>query len=220
MSTRRLNLKDDLVWLKWWLILLALSFAIVGGGYWAALYNRGEMRRLEFGTRSNFDVINQEVTQIEESERIIVENIDRFNAMVANRLLDEEDRVSLLEDIRRIRNRLQLFPIDVEVREQSRRVLEYDEGVDYPDEQISVRSSEVLLRIPLLHEEDLTRFLGAFLNTEKLMVTTSCVITASNMNTSETLEIIERQIANCEFVWFTFRRELPAETEEFDDYAA
>lgn len=219
MAAYRRNLKDDLAWLKWWLILLGISFAIVIGGYWAALYYRGEMRRLEFGTRSNFDVITQEVTQIEESERIIVENIDRFNSIVADRLLDEEDRVSLLEDIRRIRNRLRLFPIDVEVREQNRRVLDYGEGIEYPDEQISVRSSAVLLRLPLLHEEDLTRFLSAFLNTGRLMVATSCTITASAVDSSGTLEVVERQIANCEFVWFTFRRELPADNEEFDEYA-
>ena len=219
MAARRNSLKDDLAWLKWWLILLAISIAIAIGGYWAALQYRGEMQRLEFGTRSNFDVITQEVTQIEESERIIVENIDRFNAMVADRLLDEEDRVSLLEDLSRIRNRLQLFPIDVEVREQNRRILEYGEAVEYPDEQISVRSSTVLLRIPLLHEEDLTRFLGAFLSAGRLMVTTSCTITASAVDVSGALEVVERQIANCEFVWFTFRRELPADNEEFDEYA-
>ena len=216
MAVRRRHIREDLAWLKWWLILLALCFAIAIGGYWASIYYRSDMRRLELGTRSNFDVITQEVTQIEESERIIVENIDRYNALVSNRLLEEEDRVSLLEDIRRIRNRFRLFPIDVEVREQSSRILEYPEGIEDADEQISVRSV-VTLRIPLLHEEDLTRFLGAFLNAGRLMVTTSCAITAPAIDASEQLEVVQRQIASCEFIWYTFRRELPSTDEEYDD---
>ncbi len=219
MAIRRRNIREDLAWLKWWLILLAICFAIAIGGYWAALYYRSDMRRLEIGTRTNFDVITQEVTQIEESERIIVENIDRYNALVSNGLLSEEDRVSLLEDIRRIRNRFRLFPIDVEVREQSSRTLDYDERVENPEEQISVRASVVMIRIPLLHEEDLTRFLGAFLNAGRLMLTTSCAITASSVDVSETFEIVEHQIANCEFIWYTFRRELPSTNNEFDEFA-
>jgi hypothetical protein len=219
MASQGRNLKDDLSWLRWWLALLALTFVTAIGGYWAALYYRSDMRRLEFGTRANFDAIIQEVTQIEESEQIIVENIDRYNHLVDDGLLAEEDRVSLLEDIRRIRNRFQLFPIDVEIREQSTRMLEYAEETEYPDERISVRSSVVMLRIPLLHEEDLTRFLGAFLNTRRLMVTTSCAVTASPSDEIEVFEIAERQIANCEFIWYTFRREFTTEDSEYNEFA-
>ena len=219
MAARRRNLKEDLAWLKWWLVLLAISLSIAIGGYWASLYYRGEMRQLEFGTRSNFDAILQEVTQIEESEQIIVNNIDRFNSLVANRLLDEEDRVSLLEDVRRIRDNLRLFPIDVEIREQTSHLLDYEEGMEFPEEFISIRSSTVMVRLPLLHEEDLTRFLNAFLNAGRLMVTTSCTITASSVDPAEALDLIAHQIANCDFIWYTFRRELPSDELEYDEFA-
>lgn len=218
MASRRHSIKDDLVWLKWWLVLLATSFVIAIGGYWAALNYLGETRRLEFGTRSNFDVILQEVTQIEDSERIIVENIDRFNSLAANGLLDEEDRVALLEDVRRIRDRYRLFPIDVEIREQTSHMLEYDEGIEFPEEFISIQSSIVMVRLPLLHEEDLSRFLDAFLNTGRLLVSTSCTLTASSVDPADALEVIVHQIANCEFIWYTFKRELPSEETEFDEY--
>lgn len=219
MAVRRRNIGEDLAWLKWWLLLLAICLSIAVGGYWASLNYRTEMRQLEFGTLSNFQVILQEVEQIAESERIIVENIDRFSALVANRLLDEEDRVSLLEDVRRIRDRFRLFPIDVEIREQTSRMLDYAEGVEFPEEFISIHSSEVLVRLPLLHEEDLTRFLSAFLDTGRLMVTTSCTITASSVDPLEALEVIAHQIASCEFIWYTFRRELPSEEDEYDEFA-
>ena len=219
MAVRRGNIREDLAWLKWWLVLLTISLAIAIGGYWTSLYYRTEIRQLEFGTRSNFEVIIQEVTQIEDSEQIIVENIDRFNSMVANRLLDEEDRVSLLEDVRRIRDNFRLFPIDVEIREQTSHLLDYEEGVEFPEEFISIRSSTVKVRIPLLHEEDLTRFLGSFLNAGRLMVTTSCTITSSSVDPAAALEIIAHQVASCDFIWYTFRRELPSEDPEFDEFA-
>lgn len=219
MAVRRRSIREDLVWLKWWLILLAIALSIAIGGYWTSLYYRGEMRQLEFGTRSNFDVILQEVTQIEESERIIVDNIDRFNSLAANDLLEEEDRVSLLEDVRRIRDRFRLFPIDVEIREQTSRMLDYGEGIEFPEEFISIRSSVVMVRLPLLHEEDLTRFLNSFLNVGRLMVATSCTINAASVDPLEALEVIVHQVANCEFIWYTFRRELPSEDGEFDEFA-
>ncbi|MFT4815748.1 MAG: hypothetical protein ACI80L_001875 [Pseudohongiellaceae bacterium] len=219
MAARRRNIREDLAWLKWWLVLFAISLSIAFGGYWASLYYRGEVRQLEFGTRSNFEVILQEVTQIEESEQIIVQNIDRFNSLAANRLLDEEDRVSLLEDVRRIRDNFRLFPIDVEIREQTSHMLDYEEGVEFPEEFISIRSSTVMVRLPLLHEEDLTRFLNAFLNAGRLMVTTSCTIINSSVNPAEALELVVHQVANCDFIWYTFRRELPSDDSEFDEFA-
>jgi len=219
MAVKRRNIKEDLAWLKWWLVLLAICLSIAIGGYWSALYYRGELRQLEFGTRSNFDILLQEVTQIEESEQIIVENIDRFNSLAANGLLDEEDRVSLLEDIQRIRDNFRLFPIDVEIREQTSRTLDYEEGVEFPEEFISVRSSTIAVRLPLLHEEDLTRFLNAFLGAGRLMVTTSCTITDSAISPEDELEIVAHQIASCSFIWYTFRRELPPQDDEFDEFA-
>lgn len=218
MAARRRNIREDLAWLKWWLILLGICIAMAGGGYWGSLYYRADMQRLEYGTRTNFDVIIQEVTQIEESERIIVENIDRYNAMVEDGLIGEEERVSLLEDIRTIRNRFRLFPIDVQIREQTSNILEYDESVENPEEQISVRSSIISLRLPLLHEEDLTRFLGAFLNAGRLIVTTSCNVVDSELDASETFDLVAHQIANCEFQWYTFSRDVPSEDENFDEF--
>lgn len=218
MAARRRNFREDLAWLKWWLVLFAISLSIAFGGYWTSLYYRGEVRQLEFGTRSNFEVILQEVTQIEDSEQIIVENIDRFNALAANSLLEEEDRVSLLEDVRRIRDNFRLFPIDVEIREQTSHMLDYEESVEFPEEFISIRSSTVRVRLPLLHEEDLTRFLNAFLNAGRLMVTTSCTITSAAIDPADALEIVAHQTASCSFIWYTFRRELPSEGAEFDEF--
>ena len=51
------------------------------------------------------------------------------------------------------------------------------------------------------------------------MVTTSCTITASSVDPQEALEVIVHQIASCEFIWYTFRRELPSEEGEYGEFA-
>ncbi|PCJ26399.1 MAG: hypothetical protein COA96_05195 [SAR86 cluster bacterium] len=207
MASHQRQRSEDLQWLKWWILLLLFAITVSTAIYWGAFYYQGEMRRLENGILTDFDVISQEIRQIESSERIIVENIDRFNTMTANQIMADEDRVSLLEDIRNIRNKYQLFPIDVDVREQNSQPLLYEEGIDYPDEDISLRSSIVQIRLPLLHEEDLTRFLADFLNTGRLMVSNECTIVATLLDGRNLLEFVEHQVATCEFTWYTLRRE-------------
>jgi len=165
------------------------------------------MRRQEIGIRSNTEVLNLELREIEQSERIIVENIDLFNLMQANGILDEENRVSLLEDISRIRDSLHLFPIDVEIEEQQRKLLEYEESITDFEEQISLRSSQIRLSMPLLHEEDLLKFVDRFLNTGRLILSNQCTVNRSLADEEQMLDVVEHLRAECEFYWYTLQRE-------------
>ena len=200
-------IKEDLQWLKWRLLLLAVCLAIALGLYFSALLFRNEMRRQEVGIRTNTEVLQLQLRQIEDSERVIIENIDRFNSIVADSVMEEENRVILLEDISRIRQRHHLFPIDIQIAEQERQVLGYDESVEFPEEQITLRSSVIEINMPLLHEEDLFRFYNDFLNTGRLLVTNRCTVTDALQSEEDILEVIEHQRAMCQFVWFTLRRE-------------
>jgi len=198
---------EDLRWLKWRLVLLAVALIISLTLYASALYFRNGMRRQEINVRTNTEVLQLELREIEQSERIIVENIDLFNAMVANGVLDEENRVSLLEDISRIRQRLNLFPIDIEIIEQERMLLNYDDYVEFPDEQITLRFSHIVMSLPLLHEQDLTRFLDEFLNTGRLIVVTECDVNRTLVDEDDALDLVEHLRAECEFNWYTLQRE-------------
>jgi hypothetical protein len=148
-----------------------------------------------------------QVQDVEGSERIIVNNIGRFNNMVVATVMDEENRVGLLEEIRAIRDRHQLFPISVEIQEQVRLLLEYGPGIEFPDEQISLRSSQIEIQMDLLHEEDLTRFLDDFLGSGRLMINNSCSIRELLISENNFLKHVEHQTASCEFQWYTLRRE-------------
>jgi len=207
MALKRRNLNEDILWLKWPLVFLGLAILVVVALYIGSSLYRDEVRLQAANASANLEVISGQVSDIEESERVIIENIDRYNTMVANSVLDDEDRVGLLEEISNIRDKYQLFPIAVEISEQERILLPYPPEVEFPDEQISLRSSQVRIRLPLLHEEDLVRFLSDFMGQERLMVNNRCVIGESPVEDDNNFEVVEHQVATCEFYWYTLRNE-------------
>lgn len=200
-------IREDLRWLKWRLVMLTIAVVIALGLYFGALLFRNEMRRQEVGIRTNTEVLQIQLQEIGQSERIIIENIDRFNSIVADAVMEEENRVVLLEDISTIRERHHLFPIDIQIAEQERQLLNYDESVEFPEEQISLRSSRIQIALPLLHEEDLARFFGDLFNTGRLLVPNRCTITNTLLDADDLFEVVEHQRAICEIYWFTLNRE-------------
>lgn len=207
MALKRRNIKEDLEWLKWPLVWLLISILAAVVLYLGTDYIRDEIRMDELNASAGLDVISEQVSAIEVSEQIIVDNIDRYNTMVANRVMEEEGRVALLDEISIIRERFQLFPISVEISEQDRILLAYPEEVEFPDEQISLRSSRVQVQIPLLHEEDLVRFLSAFLRDGRLMVVNRCALNDTPVLEEDILRVVPHQVATCEFYWYTLRNE-------------
>ena len=207
MALKKRSIKNDIIWLRWPVSLLGVVVAASLGLFASASMFRNEMQRDEFNALSDFDMISGQVAEIEQAESIITDNFGRYETMLANGVMREEDRVQLLEDITSIRQRHMLFPINVEIGEESRLFIPYPEEVDFPDEQITLRESQVRVSYALLHEEDLTRFLAEFLDGERLMVPTRCSMAAALESEEMALEIVQHQLANCEFNWYTFRQE-------------
>ncbi|MCH8175172.1 MAG: hypothetical protein IIC59_08325 [Proteobacteria bacterium] len=207
MALTSRQLKQDVLWLKWPLIVTAVLICLCIGVIVAANLYRDSIQRREQLAFEGFDLLSGQVQAIAESERIIIENIESFNTMVANTVMDEEDRVAILSEIGTIRTRHKLFPISVQISEQQQTALEYNAAVEFPDEEISVRTTFISLSLPLLHEEDLTRFLADFLQTGRLIVTSRCNISDLALLPEDELSIVPHQIADCDFYWFTFRRE-------------
>lgn len=218
MALKRRHLKDDLFWLRWHLVLFVIVLAASSGLYLSASAYREDMQNQEFNAQSELDFVNGQISDIENAEQVVINNIDTFNSMMEYDVLEEEDRVGLLEEISIIRDRYQLFPISVEIQEQDRMVLEYPFDVENPDEQISLRNSQISLQIPLLHEEDLTRFLSDFMSSGRMMINSNCSVSEAAQMQESGNELVQRQIASCQFYWYTLRRE-PLEEFVIDDFA-
>lgn len=201
------NFKRTLSWLKWSVLTFVVSLSISGGLLATASHYRNEAQRREISALSNYDWLSDEVATIEKSLEIIETHGQNYRQLVASSILGEENRVALLEDIRIIRERHKLFPLDVEIKEQQRVVIPYPENLQEVDEQLSLRGSLVQVKIPMLHEYDLTRFLNDFLNLDRLMFTNNCTVTEAILNEEDLLDLIEHQVAICDFYWLTLQRE-------------
>ncbi len=207
MALRRRTWQEDVQWLKFPLTLLGVVIVASIGIYVGASYARNDLQQQEFNSISELDLLNAQIDEIEAAEQVIVNNIGLFNSMVENGVMAEEDRVAMLEAITDIRNRYYLFPINVAIGEQDRVLLEYPESVAFPDDQITLRSSQVQVRYSLLHEEDLTRFLADYLTSGNLVVPSSCTVSAALEDPDDRLNVVQHQIADCQFQWYTFQRE-------------
>lgn len=207
MTLKRRSLRDDALWLIVPLSFAVLTLSAMIASWWGAASYQNRVQRNEFNAQSQLELLEGQIEEIEASERIIVENIDLYNRIAAAGILDEEDRVALLDDITTIRRRYNLFPISIAIGEQDRVLLPYPGDVDFPDEQITLRASRVELQMPLLHEGDLTRFLADFLNSERLMLVNQCSVNSALEDQNLKLTYVQHQQAECEFTWYTMRRE-------------
>lgn len=207
MALRKRNYRDDIRWLRWPIAVLVIAVGSSASLYVGASMYLNEVRRQQFNATTDLDLLVGQVDEIAASEQIVVNNIGIYNRMVANGAMGEEDRVRLLEEITSIRERNLLFPINVSIGEQDRLLLPYPDTVDFPDEQITLRTSQVQVRYSLLHEEDLTRFLDEYLSLGNLMVPSRCAVSMALEDPSQIDEVVQHQIAECNFNWYTFQRE-------------
>jgi hypothetical protein len=207
VALKRRSLQADIVALKWPLSFLVLSVAATIGFYLSTQFYWNDILRRESNAYSELNYVSTQVAAIEEAEKIFIENIGSYNEMLVNGVLNEEDRVGLLAEIGRVRDKYRLFPIRVSVSEQERRLLDYPASVENPEEQISLRSSRVQISLPLLHEEDLTRFLGDFLAANQMLISNRCELVQLGVSDENFLAVVPHQRAECEFYWYTLQRE-------------
>ncbi len=217
MALRRRSLQADIKALKWSLGFLLLAIAATGGIYFSTQYFWNDILRQESNVYNQLNYVSSQVSAIEEAETIFVNNIDRFNQMVKSGVLDEEDRVGLLEEFGQIRDKYRLFPMSVSVSEQEKRMLQYPETVENPEEEMSLRSSRLQVSLPLLHEEDLTRFLTEILQPERMLVNNHCEINQLVVSEEDILTLVPHQRAVCEIVWYTLQREPFGQEEYYDE---
>ena len=102
------------------------------------------------------------------------------------------------------RARYNLYPIDLDIGEQSQLALNYDPLDLNPGEPVNVNFSEISLSYSLVHEEDLTRLLDAVLDESGLVLPSSCELKAENPEDLNFTQLGFNLAANCTLFWFTF----------------
>lgn len=201
---------EDLLLIKWKIAFFILCLAIVAGIYWGMDALSSQATRNLSIAQGELYSARSSVELIEEEEATIIEYIDRYQDLSAEGIVEPEDRLQFLEKVADIRAEYDLFPIALNIEQQVGIRLQYDPAETEPGGPIDLKISTVSLSVPLLHEDDLARFLGALLNSDGLYQARECEIGALNSATQSFVFLAQHFSASCELLWYTFDLSPPA----------
>ncbi len=207
MALRRGRLKDNLMFLKWNILLLLLCVGASLSAYLYAISQQAQWQRQELALRQNLDRIEGQLATIEEARSAILDNLEIYNQIVSSPVMQEEDRILLVEEIRNIRSSNKLFPIELQIAEQVREYLPAETGNESPSEQVSLRTTPIDISVPLLHEGDFSVFLGQLLTEDRLLFPVYCYIEATGAPIVDLADYSPKLNADCQFYWYTLRIE-------------
>lgn len=196
--------KQDIFSLKWRILTAVVSLSIAIGIYFAASYLNTEMSRSVRSAQANLQNARNSVDQIEQEEATIIEYIGRYQELDSDGIVSPEDRLVLLERITQIRDNNDLFPISLNIGEQSSLRLIYDPTESSPGGPINLNATELEISLPLLHEGDLTNLLGELLGSPGLFLTRECEMSLNNPSITNYIMLGQHQSASCNLLWFTF----------------
>ena len=196
--------KQDIFSLKWRILTAVLGLSIAVGIYYVADYLNTDMTRAVRAASANLQNARTSVDQIELEEATIIEYIERYQELDTEGIVSPEDRLILLERITEIRDNNDLFPISLNIGEQSSLALLYDPTEPSPGGPIMLNSTQLEIRLPLLHEGDLTNLLDELLNSPGLFLTQECEMNLTNPSITNYIMLGQHQTATCDLLWFTF----------------
>ena len=195
---------EDLLMIKWQITFFIICTAIAAGIFWGADALDSQASRNLSIAQGELYSASSAVDLIEEEEATIVEYIDRYQEISEEGVIEPEDRLVFLEKVANLRAQFDLFPIALNIEEQLGVRLQYDPAETEPGGPVDLKTSTVSIRLSLLHEEDLTRFLGNLLNSGGLYQTRECEISSLNQATQNFLFLAQHLTASCEILWYTF----------------
>ena len=207
--------KQDLVLLRSSSIVFVVSAIIASVVYFGSdSLNQSASFDLS-QAQARFDQASTSVQEIAEEEATIIRYIDRYREIAAEGVVEDEDRLSLIEKIGELRARYNLYPITVDIGGQGALPLSYDPMDLNPGEPVNVDFSEISLSYSLVHEEDLTRLLNSLVDESGLILPQNCEFAAENFAALNFSEVGFNLSAKCSLFWFTFDLNPPEVSYEY-----
>lgn len=196
--------KQDILSLKWMILLIILSLVFAGGIYYSADLMSSDMANSLRRARSDLQNARTNIDQIEQEEATIIEYIGRYQTLSDDGIVEPEDRLQLIERFTEIRDENDLFPIVVNIGEQKSLRLFYDQTEQDPGGPVDINVTNVEMRLPLLHEGDMIRLLDSILATPGLYFPQECTVRLRNPSQTNFIVLGQHQEADCNLLWFTF----------------
>jgi hypothetical protein len=209
MNSLRLD-STDIRLIRWQLVLFVLCSLLAACIYFGVNYLEDQASQELRRANAAFQSARSSVELIEDEEATIIENIDEYRELLANGILEPEDRLQFLEDLAVIRDELNLFPINISIDTQFR------ERLAYPPETnnggpVDLASSEISLNMALLHEEDFVRFLDAVHGNGGLYQFRDCTLSLRNSAATRFITLQQHMSVECNAIWYSYDLTPPVE---------
>lgn len=201
--------KDDYWRIKWPLVSLALGL-VVSGALLVGLNTLDATALVDLrNARNALSDARNALNDIEQEEATIIEYLGRYRQMEQEGMLAAEDRLQFQETLAELRSEYKLFPVSLDFGLQTAVPLEYPPGRTGPGREIALQTSRVELRLPLLHENDLSNLMLALLDEPGLLQPLSCTLDVNRTGANTFIYLGQHFQATCALNWYTFR--LPPE---------
>lgn len=200
----------DLLLIRWQILLFVICSIFAAGIYFTVGYMENQASQELQRANSAFERARSSVELIEEEEATIIENIDEYRALMAQGVLEPEDRLQFLEDLAVIRDELHLFPINLSIDSQFKQRLAYPPGAGNGG-PIDLASSKISLNMPLLHEEDFIRFFDAIHSNGGLFQVRECLLSLRNSGATRFITLQQHMSVECTLAWFSYDLNPPNE---------
>ena len=185
-----------------WSLLLGLAMVAIGIAAVAAAHRATvDSRRLALQAQAKLDEARSKLVRARDEEAEIKSKIGRFNELRAAGIIGEEQRLEWVERIKAIKAARRLYDVQYEISPQHVIDAAVAPGASG---SFDFFSSNMRLRMPLLHEEDLVRFLDDLQGSVRAYVRPeSCSV--ERVGRSQAEETGAQLKAQCVLDWITVR---------------
>lgn len=196
--------RQDLMTIRWPLLSLVVSIIIACSAIIWIDGLRDRSGTLLQSAQQNLRQTRQSIAELEAEMAAFRRYEDQYGLLQERELITAEDRIGLLEEVARIREAHQLFPVNVSIGEQDSMPLEYPPAEPYPGGPVELHFSRIDLSLSLLHEGDLLNLLQSLHDTPGLFQTQGCRLLRSGNMERGYERLAQHFSAGCTLLWYTF----------------
>ena len=199
------QLKQELTLVRWPLVGLGLSLAISSAIAATAWHYTQQSARAAMLAKQDAESVQNQAQQLRQDEQGIREKIAEYTTFAAKGIISPEKRLDWVDLLKQIQVERKLLGLEYEIAPQ---VTLPNGVVSFMPPGHDLLSSTMQLRMPLLHEEDLTRLLSDLKAKAPVFIRPKgCRI--GRAVASDTLDndtgIPPQLIAECQIDWITIR---------------
>jgi len=196
--------KEDYLGLAWHFALLVACLVLVGVVFFGVSTLDATATRALNVARGGLNSAQASLEQIEQEEVAITAFIDPYLAL-ADGAASGTDRLEMQETFAQIRSRFSLFPVKLDIQQESSYTLPYAPEIARPGGPVNLLISKIDTAVPLLHENDLANYLAALVAAPSLVFPTRCTLTSTTRDRQALLRLGQHLQASCSFLWYSFQ---------------